>query len=313
MNTNLKKDNTFAEKKGFLEKYWKTLEYGFKSTFKSARLYVFSVFLPIFIYLFVNLLQSNFDKQMINPGIIMTFLFIPSLCSIFLVSAVVTDWRESIFFKQMHLFKINKVTFILAFLAVFIVINIIFLLVFILLALGIDLFLTNKSFTVALTLKSYNTLMLQEQVATVATFRRILGIFYLLMLSSVFYFFVGFFFAFAIKNIAFIQIINLLIVSISLIAGDIMFNPNSGVLYNELYYFGFLIPQKYFTWFMYGLYVDLQTNDNLINLVIVNLATKLFLIDYYFLVPFTLLWTALISVVAIFNFNGGKKHHEKIT
>ncbi|AHB36474.1 hypothetical protein [Spiroplasma apis] len=276
----------------------RTILFTFCSSIKSFKLYVYMILIPFLVYLFAYFYTSNFDLKVVNPAIMVVKLTLPSIFSIFFITSMISDWNNSVFNKYLSIFKLKKIYMILSILLVFIILNILSLFIFMILCSTVDIFLQNKSFLNALNLNYYKELVNQDTVNFLSTFRRTLGIIFVLLLSIIFSFIYGYFVGTLIKQTALAQLINILIICLILIFSEHIVSPNDATFTNKIMYFGYLIPNKYLTWLIYLFYIDIQVDSGLINLVITNLTTHLFTTNY--LITFSIIIFEFATIIGLY-------------
>ncbi len=264
----------------FKNSFIRTIGFTFKTTLKSIKLYIFMLLIPVSFYVFSYLFISNFDSKIINPAIMLSKLLLPSIFSIMVITTLMNDWNKSIFIKYVNIFKLKKFHLMLAVFIVFFFLNLAFLLLFISITSFIDIFLVNKSMINALNLKTYYILIDQKNVNFLINFRRIVGVIFVFIFSSLINFLIGYMMSHISKNLILVQILNIFLISFILIFSDMFIDPNDSLFNNNVIYICYLVPQKYLTWLVYLFYADIGTDKSFINLIILNLRTKLFVDNY---------------------------------
>ncbi|WP_338985430.1 hypothetical protein [Spiroplasma endosymbiont of Diplazon laetatorius] len=132
----------------------------------------------------------------------------------------------------------------------------------------------------ALNLKTYYILIDQKNVNFLINFRRIVGVIFVFIFSSLINFLIGYMMSHISKNLILVQILNIFLISFILIFSDMFIDPNDSLFNNNVIYICYLVPQKYLTWLVYLFYADIGTDKSFINLIILNLRTKLFVDNY---------------------------------
>ncbi|ASP28408.1 hypothetical protein SCORR_v1c06360 [Spiroplasma corruscae] len=285
--------NSLTSKNSFI----RLIIFTFKSVFKSFKLYVFMLLLPIIYYLFSYLYNNNFDKIIINPAIMLNKLFLPSIFSIFFATSLIFDWNNTMFNKYLNIFKLKKSYIIISLITIFIILNIIFLLLFIVVTSLLDLFFINRSMLNALKASSYSELVKEDVISTIVTFRRVVGITFTLLLSFILNFIIGYTIGNYLKNGITAQILNILILTVTLIWSEQLIDPNNSEFYNSILGFGYLVPQKYLTWLLYFFYIDIETSLDFINLIIINLSVDLFFKNYNLILPIIAFQIFIITAI----------------
>ncbi|WP_342269357.1 hypothetical protein [Spiroplasma endosymbiont of Aspidapion aeneum] len=283
----------------FIEK--QILTYAFKTYFKTPKTYLYSIFLPILFFCLFYLLKSSFGNENWETLYSQAWSLLPisCICSLFTISNIIINWRESNFISKIKILRIKKIHLFISFLILSLVITYISTVVNIICGLIIDLFLVNKNFTFGIQQLIY--------------FDQYVGIFFTISIMQIIIFSITYIFSFFINSPFRIQVLNLIFCLYMLFFGGVLINRtnftdsfNNSIISQAIFYINPIDSSQWLYLFSCGRIINDSSNivyisDSLFSTIPYSIQDKYQDLTYEIPLCLTIsgLWISIFAVISV--------------